>query len=379
MEFDALAADVDLSLLIKDDDFGHLSGEALSIVGDNAAGSTETITIDMANTLFSNSITTVDLSGWTFSNWGGQGETISIIGHLDEANTLTGSSQNDIITGGDFNDILDGGAGDDVLNGGDGNDTFIASEGADTIDGGSNSLLFGDLIDYSASTAGINIVIDGVTAGIGGLAEGDILSDIERVTGTDFNDVIHAEIGGVFNDIFGGAGNDTLFLGDRNGSLFGEDGNDILVIDADLENQSFRTLSGGSGTDTVRLQASVTEIFDVSSNLVSIEVLEFDALAADVDLSLLITDDDFGHLSGEALSVRGDNASGSTETIIIDMTDTFFPNSFTTVDLSGWTFTNWGGQGETISIIGHLDVANTLTGSSQNDIITGGDLSLIHI
>ena len=52
----------------------------------------------------------------------------------------------------------------------------------------------------------------------------------------------------------------------------------------------------------MRLQASVTETIDISSDLVSIEVLEFDALAADVDLSLRIDDEGFGHLSGEALS-----------------------------------------------------------------------------
>ena len=234
-----------------------------------------------------------------------------------------------------------------------------------------------DIVDYSASTSGIEVRVDGVTAGIGGLAEGDILSNVENIIGTDFNDVIHAEIGNNSSIIFGGAGNDTLFLGDRFVELFGEDGNDILVIDGDVVplNQSVRILRGGTGTDTVRLQTSVTETFDISGGLDSIEVLEFDALAADVDLSLRIDDEGFGHLSGEALSVRGDNTAGSTETIIIDMTGIFFSNSFTTVDLSGWTFSNWGGQGETISIIGHLDQANTLTGSSQNDITTGGDLN----
>ena len=87
----------------------------------------------------------------------------------------------------------------------------------------------------------------------------------------------------------------------------------------------------------MRLQTSVTETFELFGGLDSIEVLEFDALAADVDLSLRIEDDDFGFLSGEALSIVGDNAAGSTETIIIDMTESLFSNSFTTVDLSGWT------------------------------------------
>jgi len=211
--------------------------------------------------------------------------------------------------------------------------------------------------------------MDGVTAGSGGLAAGDLLTNVEIVIGSDFSDTIFSNSSS--QEVSGGDGNDTLYLGDRFQDLFGEDGNDVLVLDADILsfNSTTRTLDGGAGTDTVRFQSASSTSFELNSTaLTSIERLQFDSLAADADIILNVVDDDFAFLTGGTIQIIGDNAAGATETLFIEMTNVRY--NATTVDLSGLTFSSWGGQGETVVIEGHLDMANTITGSSVNDVLT---------
>jgi hypothetical protein len=58
--------------------------------------------------------------------------------------------------------------------------------GADTIIGGTGT----DTADYKLSSAGVTIANDG-TAGVGGWAQGDVLSGIERIEGSqNYDDVL---------------------------------------------------------------------------------------------------------------------------------------------------------------------------------------------
>ena len=92
--------------------------------------------VNKGNLTADNSGVTIDLglvaSGNGFSITGGTG-----------ADTLKGSSGNDIILGGNDGDTLQGNAGDDSLTGGAGNDTMTGNAGADTfnVDSGTDTVV----------------------------------------------------------------------------------------------------------------------------------------------------------------------------------------------------------------------------------------------
>ena len=143
---------------------------------------------------------------------------------------LTGGADGDTLDGGDGNDVLDGGAGDDRLNGGAGADTLIGGAGADTA-------------QYSGSSSGVKVsLVSGL--GSGGDAEGDTLSGIENLIGSDFADKLTGD--GAANDLFGGDGNDSLYGGGGDDRLSGDEGADLL--------------DGGAGIDTADYSRSFTAI-----------------------------------------------------------------------------------------------------------------------
>ncbi|MGF6113886.1 calcium-binding protein, partial [Pseudomonas frederiksbergensis] len=133
-----------------------------------------------------------------------------------------------VINGTNGADTLTGTSGDDEINGLGGNDVLIGGAGADKLDGG----LAVDTVDYSASAAAINIDIrPGVSlAGIGGDAQGDTLTNIEKVIGTAYNDTFTAAaISAVTFE--GGAGDDVYVTG----------GGGVVVIE-----------QAGGGNDEIR-------------------------------------------------------------------------------------------------------------------------------
>lgn len=109
-------------------------------------------------------------------------------------------------------------------------DSLVASTAADLIDGG----LGFDSVDYSASTSGIAIYMHDDGRGYGGLAQGDVLKNIEAITATRYDDLITG--GSENNHFFGDAGNDILAGRAGNDTLHGGSGAD--------------TLDGGWGVDT---------------------------------------------------------------------------------------------------------------------------------
>ena len=196
--------------------------------------------------------------------FGGDGNDL-IDGGAD-ADTLFGGVGNDSVYGGTGADRLEGGDGRDLLEGGDENDTLVGGAGADTLIGNTDL----DVVDYSASDAAVNVNLRTMT-GQGGHAEGDVMSGIDGVIGSAFNDTIigfddegttSADFyynifdGGAGNDVlegrggsdalFGGADDDTVLGGDGNDTVDGGDGNDLLAGDAGND-----TMSGGSGNDSM--------------------------------------------------------------------------------------------------------------------------------
>ena len=136
---------------------------------------------------------------------------------------------------------LVGDSGQNVLTGGAGDDTLIGGAGADTLIGGGGT----DFVDYSASVAGVTVNLTSATAQTGGDAEGDVLSGVERLTGsaTASNQLIGDAAanaltgGGTHDKLIGEAGNDTLAGGVGNDTLVGGLGSD--------------TLDGGAGDDVL--------------------------------------------------------------------------------------------------------------------------------
>jgi len=166
------------------------------------------------------------------------------------ADTLYGNNGDDYLSGGNDNDLLYGGNNDDTLNGG---------AGADVIDGGSGS----DTVSYRNSDAAvyIDINLDGDASYDngregngklhGGDADGDTVTNIENIEGSDYNDTLKGNDNE--NEISGLGGNDYILLsrgddvgrgGDGRDTLYGNGGSDTLYGDGGAD-----TLEGGTQDD----------------------------------------------------------------------------------------------------------------------------------
>ena len=162
------------------------------------------------------------------------------------SNVLSGNSGNDLIDGRAGNDMLFGGAGNDSLLGGAGNDSLYGGAGADRMDGGAGV----DAVYYTDATAGLRVDLLSQSTNTG-FAAGDILTTIEAIYGSNFNDILAGDslgnllAGNSGNDLIDGrTGNDTLLGGAGQDSLFGGAGNDVLYGGAGPDR-----LSGGAGSD----------------------------------------------------------------------------------------------------------------------------------
>lgn len=142
-----------------------------------------------------------------------------------EANTrVDGTSTNNNLAGTAFADHMFGLSGNDTLTGSNGDDVLNGGIGADSLNGGNDW----DLASYATAVQGVYVDLSitvGQTGNVGGEEVGDILSNIEGLEGSAFDDTL----------IGNGAAN----------TLIGSDGADELVGGAGSD-----SLSGGSGADT---------------------------------------------------------------------------------------------------------------------------------
>lgn len=152
--------------------------------------------------------------------------------------TLTGTTGDNSISGGAGNDYISTDAGDDTLHGGAGRDTLYGGSGM-------------DFLDYSDSNAAVSINL-ATNSASGGHATGDVLSGVDGVFGSFFDDtLIGFDFEGVSGDIFtnvffGGGGNDYIDAGGANDELFGGTGNDTLIAGTGDD-----TTGGGEGNDLI--------------------------------------------------------------------------------------------------------------------------------
>lgn len=179
------------------------------------------------------------------------------------ADTLVGGEGDDNLLGGTGNDQLSGGAGADTLMGGDGDDVMAGGAGADSLDGGLGS----DTASYVDSDVGVSLDLAAGTA-TGGDAEGDVLTAIESLTGSDYDDHLTGDANA--NTLIGSAGADTLTGGAGDDELKGGDGDDVAVFDG---NQADFTIT----TDPVMGTITVTDNVGAggSDTISRVETLQF--------------------------------------------------------------------------------------------------------
>ncbi len=157
----------------------------------------------------------------------------------DGADEIQSRAGADSLDGGDGDDYLNPGDGDDTAVGGMGNDLIAGGVGADVLDGGMGD----DTVSYSgAGSEGVSIDLS-AGAGLSGIAAGDLLTSVESVLGTIFDDTMVGDAGGNFLE--GSQGDDMIAgMGDAD-FLGGESGADTLIGGFGAD-----TLDGGGGIDT---------------------------------------------------------------------------------------------------------------------------------
>jgi len=283
---------------------------------------------------------------------------LSLVAGDDNANTLSGSSGNDLMVG------L---GGDDTLVGSGGNDYMVGGAGSDTA-------------DYSASSGGVTVDLGLSTAQSGGDAAGDVFSGIENVVGSANADTLTGTSAATV--LTGNGGDDLLSGGAGADTLSGGAGNDTIV-----GAQNDALLDGGANTDTLNVGAAFTSTGN--GQIADIENITLTAAVA-LDLSnqteqFVITgssgaDTITGGSGSDSISAGGGNdtifggddflldGGADTDTLSLGNTGNIFPStdaklaSIEIVTLTNAITLNLSAQTE----------AFTIAGSSGADVIVGG-------
>lgn len=303
----------------KGDDhlWGYAGGDTL--IGDEG--------YDYARYEGSDAAVNINLATGAVSGGHAQGDTLVSI------ERVIGSTYNDTIIGNDAANTLHGSGGVDQLEGGLGNDVLLGGAGADLIDGGDGF----DRAQYSSSTGGVTIDLALSTGQSGGYAQGDILTSIEHVFGSNHADMISGD--DYANTLWGYGDDDTVHGNGGVDALYGQDGNDYL-----LGGLGDDTLDGGEGHDTLRGGAGA----DILRGGNGIDIAHYDlSSAGGVTIDL-----------GAGTGIGGD-AHNDTLTDIENVAGTHDND-----DLTGNEHTNtlYGNGGE-----------DTIEGGAGADTLDGGD------
>ena len=257
--------------------------------------------------------------------------------------TLFGGTEADSLLGGDGNDLLSGDAGNDTLLGEAGDDTLVGGAGADSLNGGTGR----DTADYSGSTQGVNVnLLTG--QGTGGDAQGDTLTGVDNLVGSNFDDTLTGH--NWQGDLYGGGGNDLLQGGTGNGDrLYGGDGNDRLYGDAGADH-----LYGGTGLDTLFGGVGDDSLFGGS---------DADSILGEDGSDQLYGDAGMDTLSG---GLGNDQLFGGTEADSLDG-----DAGDDLLDGGAGTDTLYGGDGDDGIFGGAED--DSVFGGAGNDVLDGGE------
>jgi Ca2+-binding RTX toxin-like protein len=169
--------------------------------------------------------------------------------------TLFGFEGNDTLSGSDGDDKLSGGVGNDSLSGGMGRDTILGGEGNDTlsgggnedllIDAGDNNVIIGgfsyDTFDLSTNTSSFLFNYAWIAGGASFQLGSNQISEVENIFFGAGNDTLIGTA--AFDSIRGGAGDDIIFGDAGNDYLQGGRGSDVIVA--------------GTGNDQISLGGNI--------------------------------------------------------------------------------------------------------------------------
>ncbi|WP_050771956.1 beta strand repeat-containing protein [Maritimibacter alkaliphilus] len=231
---------------------------------------------------------------------------------------VRGGDDGDMVEGGDDRDWLFGDDGDDDLDGGEGADRLEGGAGADDLDGGLGGA---DLAVYKKSAAGVTVDL-GAGTGTGGDAQGDTLTGIERVMGSDHGDTLMGDananllIGRGGDDVLTGLGGRDKLRGDAGeDELYGGNERDVLEGGADDDildgGDGDDRLTGGAGGDDIDGGAGEdTALYTGSGSGVTISLAAGSASGGDATGDTLTG---IEHLTGSdhADTLRGDNGANT--------------------------------------------------------------------
>ncbi|WP_025805134.1 retention module-containing protein [Pseudomonas chlororaphis] len=236
--------------------------------GGNANGS-ENYQLTMTVNYAGGQESTSDYHGtYTASDSHGGSDSAAVSISYQGGHTLTGTAGDDVllagsvdnlINAGDGNDVLIAGSGNNTLHGDAGNDLLFSGPGNDLLDGGTGN----DTASYAHASAGVTVDLALLGAQNTGGAGTDILTAIENLVGSNYNDSLTGDnnaniiTGGLGNDVLNGGGGDDLLIGGLgNNSLSGGSGSD-----------TFQWQQGNSGHDLITDFTPGTDKLDLSQLL----------------------------------------------------------------------------------------------------------------
>ncbi len=339
--------------------------------------------------------------GSSFVSSGRGNDTINLYDSRDG-----GVAGNNIVFSGSGADNIYLGSGSDSINAGSGDDSIYAGQGNNQLTGGSGADFFnfyinpedaastdvitdfelgaGDRIGFdfwpAKSFAELNIYQDGNNAVIEVFNKKIVLENVNSLELNEghFNGLakVTADHGGKLDDVigndwegsqnvFGGAGNDKLFVSYQavNGQAFGEEGNDELTAN------SLAQLDGGQGDDTLATSGSG----NILTGGLGSDKFVFGQMWQNVDN--LITDFDVNNL-GEKIILSGVSNTSFDDLLIAD-SEAGAVVTYSAVDqYSGETYvgkiTLAGVLASQLSA-NNFEVRSVLLGTSSNDVITSSD------
>ena len=283
--------------------------------------------------------------------------------------SVFGYDGNDIIIGGGGVDTIDGGAGLDTLRGGQGNDLIYGGSeddlfllrngvGDDTIVGGTTGQVAGDVMDMSAMTTNIAVVLSGDQMGAATL-NGGIVSffEIEGFILSGHDDVFDASaalLAGVSVD--GSFGQDLMTGGGGDDSILGGFGDDTIVGSG-----GFDSLDGGVKDDHFQITdtTGTTSIIGGETAETAGDFLDLSRLTFGVSLTATGVESGFFKLAGGQVSfIEIENLVLSNFSDFLDATSAQGPVNAA------------GGSGDDL-LLGSGS-ADTLLGGDGNDTVDGG-------
>lgn len=307
---------------------------------------------------------------------------------------LEGSNFDDVLEGDARNNTLRGLNGADEIEGGAGDDTIVGGAGADALNGDGNSTTLrantdsvfggGDTASYKESFAGVTVSLLGGT-GSGGHAEGDALTEIENLTGSNFGDTLFGNFGD--NDFNPGLSNGGV---DYVNGLFGTDR--LTIIDYTYNDTGAPIVGGFTNTATGSgsiVRGSDTVNFDNIDRLVLTGTFQSDQVIGGQNNDVLqmgagddIVDGGGGndYLDGDdGIDTLSDDLSDKTDDILLISTSTTEENPDQSLFLSDGTFIrrfeifktiSTGSGNDQLTQLGKVD--NTFSTGAGDDIVNSG-------